>query len=321
MFWYKRETLDSLIRLGASLTIAEKDSLQSKCDFLEGYKLAFNKKDRFYLEDNELLYIEKLIDVCSNDDILEKINGALCDSQLFYENGTVFNLQGACAIVQEERIGEDILIRKRTRERDISNEFHITNLLNKNSNNGYVINVISNSFDGKSYLMETASESLETYIENNPGLVIQKRLEIVQRLLDCVEFVHSYGIVHRDLHPGNMLLIRQDTVDVWKLSDFGFACKIEEIANNGEEIDKSSYGRPDYAAPEQLKSLSNTSVQSDIYSIGKLINFIMTNSCKKNSHILHDIVEHCCRKEPSKRFFSIAAIKAELQQKMPYSSN
>ena len=310
MFWYKRNTIEELRRIASSFTPKEKSDLQNECKpFLQSYKLVFNKKDDTYIVDNELLFIDNLLKVAKDKKvILTKINEALSGSQLSYYDGKIINRQGACALVQEEIIGGKKLIRKTTLQREIKTEFEILRYFNKSSND-YVIQVIDSPFDGKSFLMESAQDSLETYIETHPNLSINERINIVKRIIDCVVFIHSYNIIHRDLHPGNFLLVRSADTSIWKLSDFGFACNIDDASKFIKDVDKHSYGRPDYTAPEQLSSLSNSSFKSDIYSIGKLINFIMQKTPNKSAHMLHDISEQCCRRNPNERYETIFEIK------------
>jgi len=327
MFWYNRKTIAELRRIASSFTHTEKSVLQDKFEpFLHGNKLIFNKKDDIYLVNNELFFIESLL-AAANDKItiLKKINDALSISQLSYCYGKIINEQGACALVQEEIVEGNKLIRKTTLQREIKTEFDTLRLL-KSAHNDYVIQVVDTSFDGKSFLMEPAQDSLETYIENYNSLSINERINIVKRIIDCVVFIHSHDIMHRDLHPGNFLLVRSVDASIWKLSDFGFACNIADISKRMEDTDKHSYGRPDYTAPEQKSSLANASVQSEIYSIGKLINYIMFKSPNKKTHIFHDISERCCRRNPKERYESIFVVKqlvdiesARFESYLPYT--
>lgn len=310
MFWYRRKTIEELRRIAASFTPTEKSDLQNECKlFLHGNKLAFNKKDDTYIVDNELFFIRCLLRVANDKKtILAKINEALSSSQLSYDDGKIINKQGACALVREEIVEGKKLIRKTTLQREIKTEFDILSYFNKVPNN-YVIQLIDSPFDGESFLMESAQDSLETYIETHPNLSINERISIVKKIIDCVVFIHSNNIIHRDLHPGNFLLVRSANASIWKLSDFGFACSIADASKLVKDIDKHSYGRPDYTAPEQIISLANSTFRSEIYSIGKLINFIIRKSPNNNAHIFHDISDQCCKKNPNDRYESIFEIK------------
>ncbi len=310
MFWYNRKTIEGLRRIATSFTQTEKCALQNEYkSFMNGGKLVFNKNDDIFIIDNELMFIKCLVKVANDKEtILTNISVALESSQLRFSSGTIINEQGACALVQEEMIADKKFIRKTTLQREIKPEFEILSYLNKLEND-YVIRVIKNSFDGKSFLMEPAQASLETYIEAHFYLEEKERIEIVNRIIDCVAFIHSKDIIHRDLHPGNFLLVRSVNTSIWKLSDFGFACRYDDASMLTNDINKRSYGRHDYTAPEQLESLSNSSFKSDIYSIGKLINFIMRKSPNKNAHNLNVFSEKCCRKNPDDRYESILVIK------------
>ena len=152
--------------------------------------------------------------------------------------------------------------------------------------------------------MEFATDSLDQYISRIGGTPNpDDSKKIILRIIDCVSFLHSNNVLHRDLHPGNWLFINGEL----KVSDFGLACYLSDD-RSGKGY-KPSYGVPAYTAPEQLDSLENTSEQSDIYTIGRLINFVFTKSPQKNNHFLHDISEKCTLSEQKQRYYSIAELK------------
>lgn len=97
---------------------------------------------------------------------------------------------------------------------------------------------------------------------------------ILKRILEGVEYLHSRGIMHRDLKPRNIFLHGHDCHV--RIGDFGLACR-DIIMDNHEELPFTSnntgsshttgVGTFVYAAPEQLKG-SRYDSKSDMYSIG-----------------------------------------------------
>ncbi|XP_028990340.1 eukaryotic translation initiation factor 2-alpha kinase 1 isoform X2 [Betta splendens] len=99
-------------------------------------------------------------------------------------------------------------------------------------------------------------------------------LSLLKNILEGVEYIHSRGIMHRDLKPRNIFLHGHDCHI--RIGDFGLACRdilVEEHKRIASLSSDSSHttgvGTFVYAAPEQLKG-SHYDSKSDMYSIGVL---------------------------------------------------
>lgn len=114
-----------------------------------------------------------------------------------------------------------------------------------------------------------AGITLETHVrEQLNNLSSNERVKKISHeicsVLDALQYLHSRGVVHRDVKPSNIMLENGSTV---KLMDLGIA-----RMNGGNKY--SSYGfigTPQYAAPEQiLRDGKNTEInaQTDIYATG-----------------------------------------------------
>ncbi|XP_033975109.1 eukaryotic translation initiation factor 2-alpha kinase 1 isoform X2 [Trematomus bernacchii] len=99
-------------------------------------------------------------------------------------------------------------------------------------------------------------------------------LSLLKKILEGVEYIHSRGIMHRDLKPRNIFLHGRDRHV--RIGDFGLACK--DILMDGHKSSTSpstdsshttGVGTFVYAAPEQLRG-SHYDSKSDMYSIGVL---------------------------------------------------
>lgn len=106
-----------------------------------------------------------------------------------------------------------------------------------------------------------------THAGHAAGLDLRKALRITRDVLDGLAALHSRGIVHRDVKPGNFLIRRHD-VQV-KLSDFGLAVPLAAAPPTGA-------GTPGYVAPEVERSEPATPA-SDVFAIGVSLYELLTD--------------------------------------------
>jgi serine/threonine protein kinase/tetratricopeptide (TPR) repeat protein len=96
-------------------------------------------------------------------------------------------------------------------------------------------------------------------------LSLEETLALAVRLLEGL--AHAHGIVHRDVKPANVFLVKGDVRQA-KLVDFGIARLIQE----GETLTRAGeiVGTPGYVSPEQVKG-RRVDQRSDVYSLGCLL--------------------------------------------------
>ncbi|GAA3719373.1 hypothetical protein GCM10022204_44410 [Microlunatus aurantiacus] len=101
-------------------------------------------------------------------------------------------------------------------------------------------------------------------------------LDIVEAAAAGLGVAHSEGVVHRDVSPGNMLLLR-DTSDgtlTWVVADWGLVRR--PLGQTTSAVTQSAYGTPGYAAPETWDDMHAVDARADVYSVGRLVAQILT---------------------------------------------
>jgi serine/threonine-protein kinase len=94
--------------------------------------------------------------------------------------------------------------------------------------------------------------------------------EIGQQILGSLAEAHEAGIVHRDMKPGNVMLMQaRPGEDFAKVLDFGIA-KLRDDVSPGQTSGGAIVGTPNYLAPEQARG-EPVDARADLYAVGCLL--------------------------------------------------
>ena len=128
---------------------------------------------------------------------------------------------------------------------------------------------VSHSDDVEYIVMELIDGiTLKQYLQKKSVLDPSEVLDFTIQTAKALEHAHSKGIIHRDIKPQNIMLLKDGMI---KVADFGIASlenTIEE--NNGETV-----GSAHYIAPEQARGEA-PDARSDIYSLGIVMYEMLT---------------------------------------------
>jgi hypothetical protein len=98
--------------------------------------------------------------------------------------------------------------------------------------------------------------------------------------------VHRRDIIHRDISPNNIFVIS----GALKIADFCLGKDLHMFTSH-QTVHTNAFGQFIYCAPEQFMLLKDGDKRSDVYSLGKLINFIMTDDPANSHHFLRTVTE------------------------------
>lgn len=110
--------------------------------------------------------------------------------------------------------------------------------------------------------------SLKQYMEKKGVLNWKETLHFSMQIAKGLEHAHSRGIVHRDIKPHNVMVLKNGSV---KVMDFGIA----RVMNKSNTLTKEALGSVHYISPEQAKG-GHTDNRSDIYSLSVVMYEMMT---------------------------------------------
>ena len=162
-------------------------------------------------------------------------------------------------------------------------------------------------------------------LKNKPEVNEKNIIKLFYDLCNILKRVHDANIVHRDIKPENILIDEEDNV---VLCDFGIAYfNPDEYQYTGHTIAKEILCNRKFSAPEQDNKDASPHKTMDIYALGQIIQWFVTNDTHSgtgrkllNTYIkgsmiegLDMIIDKCLRFDSKERYQNIDEIYAELQ--------
>jgi protein kinase-like protein len=176
-------------------------------------------------------------------------------------------------------------------------------------------------------------EELKRLIARRTPMALEQKVSVMAQVCDGLHYAHQKGVVHRDIKPGNIMLLRSGQV---KILDFGIA----QIANTAGDLTRTGLimGTLRYIAPEQVRGRAD--YRSDIFSVGavfyeflslqppfggddpmQLLEQLRIEDPTPLGQLvpgipteLAGVVERAMRKHPDERFPNLQQMRARLEQ-------
>ncbi len=174
--------------------------------------------------------------------------------------------------------------------------------------------------------------TLKQYMEKKGTLNWKETLHFAMQIAKALEHAHGRGIVHRDIKPHNVMVLKNGSV---KVTDFGIA----RLMSQSNTLTKEALGSVHYISPEQAKG-GRVDNRSDLYSLGVVMYEMMTGRAPYDGdspvavaiqHInggavmpsvlnpnipggLEQIIMKCMSTDPAQRYSSATALLYDLEE-------
>ena len=174
--------------------------------------------------------------------------------------------------------------------------------------------------------------TLKQYMEKKGTLNWKETLHFAMQIAKALEHAHGRGIVHRDIKPHNVMVLKNGSV---KVTDFGIA----RLMRQSNTLTKEALGSVHYISPEQAKG-GRVDNRSDLYSLGVVMYEMITGRAPYDGdspvavaiqHInggaampstlnpnipggLEQIIMKCMQTDPDQRYNSATALLYDLEK-------
>lgn len=166
---------------------------------------------------------------------------------------------------------------------------------------------VSHSDEREYIVMELISGiTLKQYMDKKGALDWKEVVHFTKQITRALAHAHERGIIHRDIKPQNIMLLRDGTL---KVADFGIAALENEVhENNGQTI-----GSIHYIAPEQARG-NSPDARSDIYSLGVVMYEMLSGSLPYTGDTLAEIAVKHMNAKPAPLRAKLPSIPEELER-------
>ncbi|HSN91378.1 MAG TPA: serine/threonine-protein kinase, partial [Anaeromyxobacteraceae bacterium] len=163
---------------------------------------------------------------------------------------------------------------------------------------------IGKTDDGALYYVMEALEgrSVGAILRHDGPIAVPRALAVLEQVGRALGAAHARGVVHRDLKPDNVFLVRrEDGSEQAKLLDFG----ISKVDQAGERLTQAGaiIGTPEYMAPEQAAGAA-VDHRTDVYALGVMAYELLTGALPfEGDNAIATLVAHQTRppEPPSRR--------------------
>ena len=249
---------------------------------------------------------------------------------------------GGMAVVYKARchrlnrlVAIKILKDELSKDEEFRNRFHAESQAVAKLNHHNIMSVYDvSTHEGTDYIVMELIDgiTLKQYMEKKGTLNWKETLHFAMQIAKALEHAHGQGIVHRDIKPHNVMVLKNGSA---KVTDFGIA----RLMSQSNTLTKEALGSVHYISPEQAKG-GRVDNRSDLYSLGVVMYEMMTGRAPYDGdspvavaiqHInggatmpsvlnpnipggLEQIIMKCMATDPSQRYNSATALLYDLEE-------
>jgi hypothetical protein len=176
----------------------------------------------------------------------------------------------------------------------------------------YVVQVYKYNADVNEYAMEYCDATLRSFIKTrNSRLAFASRKRVALQFLYGINYIHTKGLLHRDISLQNVLLkvFASGAVTV-KLSDFGLVKTESSTFTLSQTEMRGSIRDP------QLENFADYATINEVYSMGWVLSYIFTGreSLKTGTDEIGRIIQKCADHDVAARYQSAAELIADVER-------
>ena len=168
--------------------------------------------------------------------------------------------------------------------------------------------------EGLLYLVmeRVRGETLAALLKREGRLAPRRAADIVEQTLGALASAHAEGVVHRDLKPGNIMIVPSgESRETVKLLDFGIAHLMDGAAYTRLTQTGVILGTPTYMSPEQALG-GRIDARTDVYAMGVILWCLLTGQKPFSGSSMADVVEAILNTLPPLADALVPAVPNEL---------
>ena len=192
--------------------------------------------------------------------------------------------------------------------------FHQEFNILKTLHSPYIVHVYAYDESKNCYTMECMDESIYDFIQRcNSKLSLAKRKGIISQICRGLIYIHSKGLLHRDISLSNIFVKHYEDVDVFKIGDFGLVKRPESLLTSTYSELKGSLNDPDLINV----GFGNYEICHETYALTRLCFYILTgrtNVTRQKNGLIKEFWSKGTSVNREDRFKNVGEVLSFVQQ-------